>query len=212
MKFQHKQTLLFLGIAIFLVMVIFFFVMRSIFQTASPNTTAIPSPTPIPYNRDNQGNFTLTPLQKTIINKTLEKEVVERETILNKSLRGTETVYEVPSATEEQTDEIGVRDGIVIYESINIFNKKVGNYPPKATVYEKEFGRPEKILRSVSPLGSHISAYIYATEGFTLFVNHNTNTVYEIHRYTPMTVEEYEKQYAEYLQPAPAYPQEFGDL
>ncbi len=212
MRNFSKQSLILLGVALLLVLFVLGLVISSLFQSSSQTPlTTIPTPTPIPYTRDSQGNFTFTPLQKTTINKTTAKEVEEQEQVINKSLRGKITVYEVPAATPEEKDEIRIQNGVVIFESINTFNKKAG-MPPKSSVYEQEFGKPEKILRSVSPLGIHISAYIYATEGFTLFVNHNTNTVYEIHRYTPMTVEEYEKQYAEYLQPAPAYPQEFGDL
>ena len=192
-----------------MVIIIFTFVLFSLLSSNKPVPIGtIITPTPIPYTMNADGTFNFTPLQKTVINKTSENEVEEKQKILNKSYRGSVTVYEVPSATPLETDEIRTSDGKVIFESINVFNDKAG-MPPKVNYYSKQFGPPEKLLRSVSPLGKHISAYIYAKDGFTLFVNHNTNTVYEIHRYTPMSTSEYENQFGEYLQPAPEYPREF---
>lgn len=209
MKFEKNQTLLLLGIAIFLILAIIVIAIFSLSSTPSTSEdTSFPTPTPIPYTRDTEGNFTFTPLQKTVITKTTAQEVESQQKIINKSLRGDITVYEVPSATPGETDEIRTKNGVVVFESVDLFNNKSG-MPPKATVYTKEFGIPEKKLKSVTDLGKHISAYIYAEKGFTIFVNPNTNTVYRIHRFTPMTTTEYETQYAEFLEPAPEYPQEF---
>lgn len=209
LRFQNKQTLFLLGAALLLVLIVFGFLISSLFSS-SPNATpsTFPTPTPQPYTRNNDGTFNFTPLQKTVINRTTEKEVEQKEKILNKSRRGDVTIFSVPSATPQESDEIRTQNGRVIFESINVFNNKAG-MPPKVNIYTKQFGQPEKVLKGVSPLGRHISAYIYAKEGFTLFVNHNTNTVYEIQRYTPMDTAEYETTYAEYVAPAPDYPQEF---
>lgn len=208
MKFENKQSLILLGIAILLVLIVGIMIISSLFLSPSPTEqVAIPTPTPVPYTRNSDGIFTFTPLQRTVINKTTEKEVLKNQTILNKSIRGNTTVYEVPSQTPEETDEIYVRNGVVVSENINVFNDKAG-FPPKISVYTKEFGEPEKVIDGVSHLGKFISAYIYAKDGFTLYANRYTQTVYEVHRFTPMSTAEYEQQFKDYLQPAPAYPQE----
>lgn len=209
--FHFNQSFTLLAIAAVMVVFVLIMVISNLFSQKPTNPSSssiIPTPTPVPYTRQNNGTFTFTPLQKTTINKTTNKEIEEEQRVLNKSIRGPITVYEVPSATPQETDEIRTQDGIVVFESVNLFNDKAG-MPPKVSVYEKEFGEPEKILKSVSEMGLHISAHIYAKDGFTLFVNHNTNTVYEIHRFIPMSTEEYERQYAEYLHAAPEYPKEF---
>jgi len=205
----NKQIFIILGVIFFLTLVVLLVVVSSFFsssQKTSPGNA--PTPTSAPYTRNKDGVFIFTPLQRTTINKTTEKEIETKNKIISKTRVGNVTSYKVKSATIGETDEIRTEDGVVIFESTNIFNKKAGGYPPKASVYEKEFGKPEKILKSVSPLGKYISAYIYATKGFTLFVNHNTNTVYMVQRFAPMSLETYQKTYADYLQPAPDYPKE----
>lgn len=211
-QFHFKQSYFLLGIALLLVVAVLILVIASLSSENEQSQQGnLPIPTPVPYTRQKDGTFSFSPFQRTTINKTTSKEIEDEQKILNKSLRGSTTVYEVPSATPQETDEIRTKDGIVVFESINIFNNKAG-MPPKVSVYEKEFGKSEDIRDRVSPLGKHISAHIYAEEGFTLFVNRYTNTVYEVHRYTPMSTSEYEDQFGEYLEPAPEYPREFlGD-
>lgn len=204
-----KTIYIILGIIFFVTVLLVIVVISSFFS--SPTKTApggIPTPSVTPYIRDSNGVFNFTPLQKTTINKTTDAEIETENKVISKTQLGSITVYKVTSATVGETDEIRTKDGVVIFESTNIFNKKAGGYPPKASTYEKEFGKPEKILDGVSPWGKFISAYIYASDGFTLFINHNTTTVYVVQRYKPMTVEEYEKTYADYLKPAPDYPKE----
>lgn len=205
----NKSLFIILGITFFLALIVIIAAITNLFRSSpktSPGNT--PTPTAIPYVRNSNGEFIFTPLEKTTIKKTTDKEVAAKNNVISKTRLGNVTVYKVTSATIGETDEIRTKDGLVTFESTNIFNKKAGGYPPKASVYEKEFGKPEKILKGVSPIGKFISAYIYASDGFALFVNHNTNTVYVVQRFVPMTVEEYQKTYADYLQPAPDYPQE----
>ena len=205
----NKQLIITLGVIFFLTLIVLVVVISSFFSTSQkPSPGNIPTPTNAPYTRDKDGVFIFTPLQKTTINKTTEKEIEAKDKVISKTHLGNVTLYKVTSNTVGETDEIRTEDGVVIFESTNIFNKKAGGYPPKVSVYEKEFGNPEKILKGVSPLGKFISAYIYATKGFTLLVNYNTNTVYIVQRFVPMSLETYQKTYAEYLQPAPEYPKE----
>ncbi len=206
---SNKPVLIILGITFLLAVIVMIMAISSLFSPSHKNSPEnIPTPTLVPYTRDPNGQFIFTPLQRTVINKTTDKEIQEKNHVISKSRLGEITSYIVTSNTIGQTDEIRTKNGVVIFESINIFNKKTGSYPPKVSVYQKEFGQPEKILKSVSPLGIYISAYIYASDGFTLFVNHNTNTVYVVQRFTPMSLAAYEKTYADYIQPAPEYPQE----
>lgn len=205
---QRKTVLILLTGVIAIAILFFGLLIYSLFSSSNQSEAPIPTPTPVPYQRDASGKFIFTSLAKAVVGVTTAKDVEEKQTVISKSISGDITTYEVASATPGETDEIKTQNGIVIFESNNLFNKVAG-YPPKLEVYQNEFGEPEKVLKSVSPLGKHISAYIYARQGFTLFVNPNTKTVYEIQRYIPMDLQTYEKQFPEFLQPAPEYPKEY---
>lgn len=210
MNQTNKQIFILLAIAFVLVLIVGFFAVFLFFRNDSSTNQQItfPTPTPVAYTRDENGQFIFTSLQRTVIDKTSTENIESRSDILNRSQDGTITTFELRSATPGEIDEIKTENGIVTFESTNIFNKQTGSYPPKVAVYEREFGEPEKIIEGVSNLGLHISAHIYASDGFTLFVNRATNTVYVIQRFSKMSTEEYEEKYSEYLQPAPDYPQE----
>lgn len=149
----------------------------------------------------------LTPLQKTEIGKTTDAEVRQGNYILSVKQEGSKTIYEVTSNTFGATDEIITQDGNVISERVDTFNRKVGQ-PPKVNAYIRLYGEPEEKIRSVSPLGKHITAYLYPTQGFTLFVNENTGTVYQVQRFEPLSLTSYKTNYASYIQEAPEYPKE----
>lgn len=210
MKLQNKQLYILLGIAGILVLIVIIAAITSFFSSPPPqNEQGLITPTTSPgsYNENPEGAFRFTPLQKTEVGVTTAREIEAKETVISKSIQNGITIYQVESAIPGENDEIRVRDNTVIFESINTFNLEEGT-PPKIKTYQDEFGQPEKTIDGVSSLGKHISASIYAEQGFSLFVNRFTNTIYKIHRYVPMSTAEYERQYAEYLQPAPEYPQE----
>jgi hypothetical protein len=206
---QNKQLLLLLGISGLLVIIVLVVAASSILspQTTTTDELITPTSSPRSYHEDSQGKFQITPLQRTEIGTTTGREVEANETITSKSIQNDTTIYIVESAVPGEPDEIRVRDNEVIFESINTFNTTAGQ-PPKIATYQNELGESEKVLDSVSSLGKHISAHIYAEQGVAFFVNRFTNTVYKIHRFLPMSTAEYEQEYGEYLQPAPEYPQE----
>jgi hypothetical protein len=178
-----------------------FFIRQNVADPESPDT--LPSPTPVNIPTTERR----TPLQKTSVGKTTAREIEKSGSVISKIERDGQVVYRMRSASPGKTDEIITRNEIVISERIDTFNKSAGT-PPKLQVYRNLFGQPDVVLKEVSPLGKYISANVYATHGVTVFFNRHTGTVYQIHNYLPMTEEEYRRQYAEYIQPAPPYPQE----
>lgn len=209
MRLQNKQAIILLAIAVLLVLFVFVVVIiNALTPSSQEKTINLPSPTPITYTRDVEGNFRFTPLSKTQIGQTTLEDMKKRDDIISQSTENGITTFSLESATTGQVDEVKTQRGIVVSETTHIFNLEVGT-PPKASIYEKEYGRPELILPSVSLLGKHISAYIYATKGFTLFVNPNTETVYMIQRFTPMSLAQYQTQYGEYVKEAPSYDREY---
>lgn len=207
MQPEIKRLLLIFGVLGIITLIITGLIIYSVFLPGSNDTNNPFTPQPTTYISDEEGKFRLTPFQKTIIGKTTEAEVEENNKILQKKNTRDSTIYVIESATSNQTDEIITRNGTVVSERIDIFTNKEG-LPPKIATYEEKFGQPERILNQVSSLGKHISAYIYAKKGVTFFVNRYTKTIYRIHTFVPVTLEEYLNVYNNYIQEAPSYPQE----
>lgn len=208
MRLQNKQLIILFAIAVLLVLLVFAVViLNSLTPSSQEKIISSPSPTPVTYTKDVEGNFRLTPLSKTQIGQTTLEDMRKRN-IASQATENGITTFSLESATGGEFDEVKVRDGIVVSETTHTFNLEAGT-PPKVSIYEREYGRSELILPSVSQLGKHISAYIYATKGFTLFVNPNTGTVYMIQRFTPMNLTLYQTLYGEYIKEAPPYSKEF---
>lgn len=190
MILQNKRLLFLIFVSFFLVVTVILFVV-SIFvqQGKQPNTGP-------------RGQFRLTQLEKTDIGKTTQREIEESGQVVSKTVRGETTIYQVTSITPFATDEIRTKGGKVVFEKTSTRTTKLGALP-KLTSIQQKFGEPDTILKSVGPFGSHVSAYVYATKGLALFANDTTKSIYEVQRFTPMSTQDYEKEYAEFLKPAP---------
>jgi len=208
---RNNKPLLFLiislGIGIILVIIL---IISSLF-----NNDSTQEPQPISSEVKNTSNpqdtasFEITPLQKTIIGKTEESFVKINNKIISTTEENGIKTYVVQSFIRQYTNEIKTENGIVVFESTRT---DISNPPPPTiSAFKRIYGEPELVLNSVSSIGKFISAYIYAEKGYTLFANRYTGTVYDVHRYLPMTLSSYQQKYTEYLQEAPPYPQERPD-
>lgn len=172
-------------------------------QTTENNTTPTPVPTtPVTFDSEH-----LTPLQKTTIGQTTDAEVVKNQEVISKTLVGTITIYKIKSAINGETDEIRTKDGKVILERTS--TQIASPVPPKVTQVESTFGNPEEQLKSVGPVGWYTNAYLYPSRGIAFYLNRYTGTVYEVQRFTPMTLTEYKKTFPEFVQPAKSEPEYF---
>lgn len=207
-KLKDKQIFIYFGIAIFLSVVVIVFIFLLFFRSRAlqEESPILPEPTQTNktegYNTAPDGSFRFTPYQKTEINKSTDADIQEKYQILEKKQRPDGvTVYKVPSAVVSYEDQIWTKNNKVVFEKNNTF---VQYRIPKLAAYKARFGEPEAILEGIQPFGHQIDAYIYASKGFTLIVNPNSDSyfIYEIQRYTPMSVEEYKKQFSEFVQHA----------
>lgn len=210
---KNNKSLLFLvivfGIGVVLVLIL---IITSLF---SPSPTPLDENSPLPTSVRNTTNpqdvssFEFTPLQRTVIGQTKDDTVKKTQKVISEREEGDVKIYTVQSFIKQYTNEIRTKNGVVIFETTR--TEIATPPPPKLNTFEELYGEPELVLNSVSELGKHVSAYIYASRGFTLFANRYTKTVYDIHRYLPMSLTEYQKEYSRFLQPAPSYPQERPD-
>lgn len=208
---NNKTLIILFAILGVIVLLILFLLISSFFTTSNQAPSANISPTPQinTTNPQKTNSYQFTPLQKTIIGETKENTIEDSNTIISQTVDGDTATYITQSHIKLYTNTIKTKNGVVIFETTR--TEISSPPPPRLENFQSLYGNPELVMDSVSSLGRHVSAYIYATKGFTLFANRFTGTVYDVHRYLPLTLSEYQKEYAEYLQPAPPYPQEGPD-
>lgn len=208
----RKKILLLLIIAVTLVVIIFGIVLSLFFNTSQTNKTEVPSITPTSFptvNTQKSSTDLFSPLEKTVIGKTTEKEIEQSQKILNKTQKGDITIYMIQSPTLRGNDIIHTKDGIVIFEDTSTTTNAVTI--PLISAVEKDYGKPEEKIDKVGE-GFYISAYLYPTKGFAVYGNRYTDSVFEIQRFKPMTLAEYKTEYGEYLSPAAEMPREGADI
>ena len=144
-----------------------------------------------------------SPLLKTTIGSTTDKEIKESSRVIReeKTADGA-TKYIVGSSLSLTEDEIYTKDGKAVFESTSIYTNKFGQLPLLDS-YDEQFGEPDGVIERSVLYGWHTNLYIYAKDGFALIANKFTREVYEILRFTPMSLEEFKRQYPEYLIQAP---------
>lgn len=199
---QDKKTIILLILSAAVALFVIILAISSLFTPVkkapgdiqtTPGSGQRTSPTPSTY--------TFTPLQKTTIQQTTDKDVETKNKVVQKTQKNGTTIYLVESPIPLQVDEIRTREGRVIFESTSTETVTLAPLP-KITTIEKDFGKPEDIINGVAPFDRIVSAYLYPSRGFVIFANRVTKSVYRIQRFLPMSLNEYKKNYAEYLMPA----------
>jgi len=204
-----KSIWIYFGASLVLIATVLIFLILLLSSNSSEAPRQIlPTPTPIVYtsenyNRTSDGTFRFTPYQKTVINKTTDEEVQKNTTVIEKLETGDEVVYKIRSLNPITPDEIRTKNGVVVFEKNKTLVDNKHGPLPRINTYIEQFGQPEDIVDNINPYGWDTSAYIYASEGFTIIASRYTDEVYEIQRYVPMTVDEYKINYSEFLQPVP---------
>ncbi len=210
---KNNKSLLFLvillGVGVILLLILIISSFFSSPQNTNDNANRLPTPVRNTTNPDDTKSFEFTPLQRTIIGQTKDENIKKLEKVISEKEQDGIKTYITQSYIKQYTNEIRTKNGVVIFETTR--TEISSPPPPKLNTFQDLYGQPELVLDSVSELGKHVSAYIYASKGFTLFANRYTKTVYDVHRYLPMSLSEYQKEYSRYLQPAPPYPQERPD-
>ncbi len=143
----------------------------------------------------------ISPLQKTIIGKTSDAEL--KRTLTGEATGSGEMLYKIPTSIPLTQDQIITKDGVVVFEKINLpVNKSTPGYA-KVSDFNAKFGEPEGKLQGSVSYGPFVNTYLYPSKGFAFVGNAYTDEVYELQTFTPMTVEMYKQLYggAIYSQP-----------
>lgn len=201
------KRVLIIGVILLILLLVLGMLVLSTNRRRSQETNVSPTPT----KKSSTGNksYRFTPAEKTVIGNTTAAEVEKNEKVLEKKQEGDRTIYTVGSVSPLITDEVIVENGVVVSEYTNI---KTNQLPEvQLSLIERRFGEPEDRFDKVGDDPS-TSGYLYASKGFFVLANRYTGRVFKIQRFTPMRIDEYKKEFPSYIQPAPPYPKEFGDL
>lgn len=139
-------------------------------------------------------------LRKAEIGKTttedLDKQLNKDELKEKQILSNKETIYKLNSILPQRPNEIKTENGVAVFERI-IIPADNPNAPGHVKISQMlaMFGQPDTIIQGSQFYGKFSSTYIYGKKGLAFIGNSNTNDVYEVHLFVPMTVEEYIKKH-----------------
>lgn len=201
MSTNTKPTLILtiiLGIAVllFLIIMVYSFFPKNSNFPQQPRIGGTPTPVQS-GNTSSSKKYLISPLEKTSIGKTTDAQIKQSFTVVSEKQDGDTTIYEVNSDVISATNQIRTRGGVVVFESTN--TQVSSPTPPKISDLEKGYGKAERTTPRAGE-GFYLDAHLYPSKGFMVFANRYTGTVYFVQRFTPMTIAQYESEYAEFLE------------
>lgn len=174
-----------LGTIIFAIFIVLILARFSKPQNNTP-VVEVPNPTAFPINHSSS----TIPYVKTIIGKTTEEEVKELPNLKEiKQLPDDKTDYLYTTKSKLRNSEIIVKDNLVVFEK-SVLISDANTHPTLSPFFEK-YGTPEKEVKGSQRYGAFAKTYIYASKGFTLIGNPDTDELLEIHTFYPTTPDQY---------------------
>lgn len=194
MKIIIKWLKIGLIVLVMLVIIAIFYVLSRPTSQPTPQKTII-IPTAIP----NPQATPVSPLQKVIIGGEANRDALtqlpnaQAEKLSNGAIQ-----YKFPSALLSRKNLIVV-DGNNKYafERIILTGDTSTEEFKKLSDYANIYGQPDKIVDGSNYYSLYFTTYVYASKGFTIIGNLNTNEAYEVQTYSPMSVENYIKYFGE---------------
>lgn len=132
-----------------------------------------------------------SPLNTVIVGKTTRKEVEEIGGLVAKD----DNTYVVPGEGAIRTDSIMLQNDMVKF--------KRTRFPAsgeRVAYYKQLYGEPEKEIQGSAYFGEQAKTYIFAKKGIALIANMNTEEVYELQQFQPVSVERYLNLYGDDIQ------------
>ncbi len=189
---SKKIVVISLLVVLFLSVFVIIFILSLITNnsTKNPNNTT-PTNTPLVSPQ-------ISPLQKVSIGKTTDPEIADSLTITKTTtLPNGEIQYEIESQIVTRPEKIITNNGRAIYESVLIpVHSDNAGFTTFSDI-KLAHGEPDITLTGSNFYGWYIENRIYSSKGFTVIGNPNTNEVFEIQMYLPMTHSEYLNRYGE---------------
>lgn len=146
----------------------------------------------------------ISALQKSIIGKTTADEVERLPRLQKKEVvPNGNTKYEFAAFVPQRPNEIITKDGISVFERIDVPQNPQAEGYVKLAQFIMQYGQPEKVIQGSAFFGPFVSTYIYSHQGFSFIGNPHTDEVYEIQVFTPITVASYIEMYGDDIKEGP---------
>lgn len=144
------------------------------------------------------------PLQKTLIGQSIDRTTGGKLDIKNQeATEDGRLIFSLNSQNPLRADQVITKDDKVIFERIYIPESKSDpNHLLISTVIAK-YGQPEKIFKGSRLWGHFVTTYIYSGKGVAFIGNPNTDEVYELQIFEPVSVEEYIQKYGDDINQSP---------
>ncbi len=185
---NNKKLTLLIFVSTIIIIGIFLLTYFATPPSLSPNQIA---PQPTKYILKDP--ISIPSFQKTIIGKTTNQEIEAIPGIT----KAPESNYSYSSYLITRPNEIKTENNTASFERVLLpVSSSDPNFTTIPQLIEK-YGQPDKVVRGSKYYGDFLNTYIYATQGMAFVGNPNTNEVYEIQFFNPMTPDEYEKKYGQ---------------
>jgi hypothetical protein len=193
---NRKIIVVVLVVALFASVVLSLFFLSSLLNRSNRENQTI-KPTPI-----NENPTAISPLQRTRIGATRDSDVVNNFKVIEKStLPSGETQYSIESQLIPRPEKIITERGVVVFESILIPITQSDRGFVSLDEITSTFGEPDTTITGSNFYGWYVENRIYSSKGFTIIGNPNTNEIFEIHIYSPMSYTDYLSKYGEDINP-----------
>ncbi len=194
-----KRVLILLSLLLITLLLVFFALFRGPIKKEGANP--IVTPTLVPIGRSIPQEKKINALQKVEIGITTEREIEKIPGIELISKTGNQKTYSLPSVILIKPHIITTDSGVAKSEQLVLpaYNNEEG-YTTLTSIIRK-YGKPEEIIEGSSFFGDFADRYLYPQRGFTIIVNVNTDEVFEIKHFKPISLAEYKTAYPGEVKP-----------
>jgi hypothetical protein len=198
---KNKELFLLLAVAVVLVLFVLMFSFITFMNPSRQSREkqqAVATPTPYESLSQAVENDHYSTIQKTTVGETTDEEVEILPDVEEKEdLSDGRTLYSLESPYITRKNEILTQDGVVVFERILAPEQSSAPGHARISEYTRLLGDPQESLVGSRFYGPHVTTFIYADRGLALIGNTHTDEVFEIHTFTPTTVEQYRQLYGQ---------------
>lgn len=142
--------------------------------------------------------------ENTIIGKRINLDTEKKLDIVKKeaSIEGT-LIYSLNSQNPIRTDQIITRNEQIVFQRTYIPEDPSDPSHLLISAMIEKHGQPEKVIQGSKLWGPFMNNYIYNTKGLAFIGNPNTDEVYELQNFTPLSLDEYIQKYGDDIDETP---------
>lgn len=147
-------------------------------------------------------------LQKVTPGENMSPDLEKNLIVIDKQATSSgKIIYSLDSDNPLRNDQVITDKNQVVFERIYVpENPSDPNHLLISKSLEK-YGKPEQVVTGSKLWGPYMNLYIYNSQGVAFIGNPNTDEVYEIQFFKPLSLEEYIKSYGDDIDTTPPGPE-----